>query len=1209
MKKHIFRLLITALTFIAVFQTTVTALAAGIEKGKIDINITALSISEASANVPVSGSTKINISCFTDGDRILYGNKEIQNGDYFPENGYFYLHSVAPVDRSTHTEYLLNIDPVYAVSYSIDSEIGMPVETDYYIAGSSVVLPTVSINPDHEQTKFTGWLDKTGSLISSLELTEDTILYASFSVPGDLRKIASVKVNPFPNSTNLAEIMDALPKTVSLVLDDGSHGQGQITWSADDPYDPSLSTEQNIAFSGNVVLPDNITNTTQIETMIKTTVTIYGAETSTYTLTYDLNGGSGDIPAPSPYEAGDRITLFPAVFKAHSKFLGWSTNPNSSYANAGSTSMAMPSHDVILYAVWADSDSYTITFDIGTDTSAAPAPITVYEGEAGSLPFDINLQDSHQIFAGWASSPDAAEPEYTSTGHSTLTVSEDTTLYAIYETLKDVSVSYDLNGGQGTSMQDDTVYHAGDAVTVRFIIPARENYTFQGWAFQEYAYAADFQTGGNTTFTMPNHDVTLYAVWRSDTTYTVSYNINGGQGNVPEDKHEYYSGDTVEVLLSPVPEKKNCTFTGWASSPSASAPSFYKGQTAFQMGTSDINLYAVYQEDPYMMIQYDANGGKNAPVDQKHYHSGDKIRLNFTELPVYYGHTFLGWSETPDAILPDYSTSSTTSFTAVSDSSLKVLYAVWDMETPKHISYDTSGIEVDNPPVDSTDYYRGDTAFLNFTVTPKDPLYTFMGWAKTKDAFEPYYTLDDKKSLEIATEDITLYAVFTSSTDIDGHADISYSPGTGRLKAIYEPGRKKAGQITYTWLLGDKTLSSSSDPSYTPAEAGDYRVLISADNYTGSIASTPLTLYKVTCSSTIALDNSSGLYAKGNSVNARAKITSENNTFGEWTADGISLSATQKKQNPLALKMGTKNISLSYTVTKLYTVKVSGGVADVYSCPEGTTVSIRASSISGRTFEKWVVSGSVSLSDVTAPQVSFTMPSANVTLSAVFKLEKDSESPSDGSEKNKETDQSSEPLIFTVLSDGGMKDTDIQVIHHDQGPLCVAVFNLARNGFILYDDYYNITVRNTAPPIYATEQKIKLQIAIPEDLQKSGRTFRMICVSKFGIPYTFDDLDSNDTTITIETDRFYAYALCYSDDYKPLEDTEPDPEPLADIIVSDMYRAEESEILASTNVSVMRSSSESQTGFLDLDCIGYTSADKSTAIENAADTAITYCFM
>ena len=1207
MKKHFLRKFITSLAFTAIFLPSIPALAADAGDRQIDINTTALSVSETSSSVLICGSTKIKISDYVDGDQILYNNAEIENGSLFPEQGYFYLNSITPIERSSYTEYLLDTSPVYAVSYSVDSEIGLPIETAYYVSGNSIELPAVSLAPDHEQVRFNGWSDKTGNLISSLEVKEDTVLYAAFSVPGDLRKIAAIKVNPFPNSTSLSDIMDSLPKTATLVLDNGSHGQGQITWSAVGLYDPALTTEQNITFNGDITLPDNITNTTEIEPVVKTTVTIYGAETSTYTLTYDLNGGSGSVPSPSPYEAGDRIALFTSVSKSHSRFLGWSTNPESSYANAGSTSLTMPSHDVILYAVWADNDSYTISFDIGTATPAPPAPVCVYEGEAALLPFNIGSLPDNRIFAGWASSPDAREPEYTSAGVSTLAVSQDITLYAVYEPLKDVSVSYDLNGGQGTSMQDNTIYHAGDAVTVRFIIPSRSNHTFLGWSFQEYAYTADFQADGNTSFTMPNHDVTLYAVWRSDATYTVSYNINGGLGSVPEDNNKYHAGDTVEVLLSPFPEKKNCSFIGWASTPSAAAPSFYKGETSFQIGTSDIELYAVYQEDPYLQIQYDPNGGKNAPVDQKHYHSGDKVLLNFIDLPVYYGHVFLGWAENPDATLPDYSTSSITSFTAVSDSSLKILYAVWDTEAPKHITYDTNGIEVDNAPIDSTNYYNGDTALLDFSLMPKDPQYTFLGWAKTKDAFEPYYTVNDKKSIQIATEDITLYAIFSSSTDIDGSARITFSPGTGRLKALYEPGRKKASEVTFTWMLGDKTLISSSDPAYTPKEAGDYRVLISSGSYTGNIASDPLTLHKITCGNTITLDNAYGLYAKGNTVNAHARITS-GSAFKEWTADGISLSAAQKKQNPLSFKMGAENISLSYTATKLYTVKVSGGVADIYSCPEGTTVSLRASNVSGRTFEKWIVSGSVSLSDVTSPQTSFTMPASNVTLSAIFKTQKDTESVSGiTSDKERRNILSDIPLIFTVLSDGGMKNADIQVTHHDQGPLCVAVFNLAKDGFILYDDYYNITVQNTAPPIYETDQKILLQIAIPEHLQKTGRVFKMICVSRFGIPFTYEDLDSNDATITIETDRFYAYALCYSDDHQTPDILLPEPQP--DVAVSDIYTIEESNIFAAANFSIMRSSNESQTGFLDLDCLGYTSADKSTAMENAVETKVFYCTM
>ncbi len=37
----------------------------------------------------------------------------------------------------------------------------------------------------------------------------------------------------------------------------------------------------------------------------------------------------------------------------------------------------------------------------------------------------------------------------------------------------------------------------------------------------------------------------------------------------------------------------------------------------------------------------------------------------------------------------------------------------------------------------------------------------------------------------------------------------------------------------------------------------------------------------------------------------------------------------------------------------------------------------------------------------------------------------------------------------------------------------------------------------------------------------------MICVTKGGQPIVYEDLDSDPETITIETDKFHAYALIY----------------------------------------------------------------------------------
>ena len=46
---------------------------------------------------------------------------------------------------------------------------------------------------------------------------------------------------------------------------------------------------------------------------------------------------------------------------------------------------------------------------------------------------------------------------------------------------------------------------------------------------------------------------------------------------------------------------------------------------------------------------------------------------------------------------------------------------------------------------------------------------------------------------------------------------------------------------------------------------------------------------------------------------------------------------------------------------------------------------------------------------------------------------------------------------------------------------------------------------------------------------KEGRKFKFICLGEKGAPYIYPDLDEENGTITIETDKFYAYTLVYMD--------------------------------------------------------------------------------
>ncbi len=40
-------------------------------------------------------------------------------------------------------------------------------------------------------------------------------------------------------------------------------------------------------------------------------------------------------------------------------------------------------------------------------------------------------------------------------------------------------------------------------------------------------------------------------------------------------------------------------------------------------------------------------------------------------------------------------------------------------------------------------------------------------------------------------------------------------------------------------------------------------------------------------------------------------------------------------------------------------------------------------------------------------------------------------------------------------------------------------------------------------------------------------TYKMICVTQNGLPIIYDDLDKDPETITVKTNKFYAYALIY----------------------------------------------------------------------------------
>lgn len=93
-----------------------------------------------------------------------------------------------------------------------------------------------------------------------------------------------------------------------------------------------------------------------------------------------------------------------------------------------------------------------------------------------------------------------------------------------------------------------------------------------------------------------------------------------------------------------------------------------------------------------------------------------------------------------------------------------------------------------------------------------------------------------------------------------------------------------------------------------------------------------------------------------------------------------------------------------------------------------------------------------------------------------------------------------------------------------QGPMCFKSFEAALAGYTIGRTYNIYSLSGNA---YSMDKEVQITIKIPSAIYKENREYKMICVTKDGQPIVYSDTDRDPRTITIETNKFYAYALIY----------------------------------------------------------------------------------
>ncbi|MFI3214502.1 MAG: hypothetical protein R3Y24_14380 [Eubacteriales bacterium] len=102
----------------------------------------------------------------------------------------------------------------------------------------------------------------------------------------------------------------------------------------------------------------------------------------------------------------------------------------------------------------------------------------------------------------------------------------------------------------------------------------------------------------------------------------------------------------------------------------------------------------------------------------------------------------------------------------------------------------------------------------------------------------------------------------------------------------------------------------------------------------------------------------------------------------------------------------------------------------------------------------------------------------------------------------------------------------VNVYNEVQGQLCVDEFQALAGDDVLARTY-NILPNDKM--VYKMDTAATIVLEIPETLLEEGRTFFMLCVTEDGKSIKLSDLDKEASTITVKTDSFYAFALCYTE--------------------------------------------------------------------------------
>ena len=293
---------------------------------------------------------------------------------------------------------------------------------------------------------------------------------------------------------------------------------------------PEVEIPAGYEFIGWTTTKNDLSTLFNLDTRLYGDISLYPyfISTASFSVTYDLNGGSGSVSDSKFYAQDSHADVQSAagISKANKVFLGWSYGGEIYYPG---DKVLMPAANITLTAVWGDvlsttSLTYKANGGVGEDEVISDLENNELL-EAIANPF---TREGY-TFLGWAKDAGAKAPQFKA-GDKIRVDNGANVLYAVWQ-IDQYEVSYAYTGTvpAGAPALPDTAKHDYKSTVTVAAEPTLDGYVFNGW----YKDGAEV-----TAFSMPAKNVELTGEWsiRTDLSYTVNYYWNGTKEEVAPSK-------------------------------------------------------------------------------------------------------------------------------------------------------------------------------------------------------------------------------------------------------------------------------------------------------------------------------------------------------------------------------------------------------------------------------------------------------------------------------------------------------------------------------------------------------------------------------------------------------------------------------------------------------------------------------------------------